>query len=40
MATAVTVYRHNSHADVILSKILTGWKQNGGPGPAFTLNSI
>jgi hypothetical protein len=36
----VTIYRRNSHADVILTKILEGWKHDGGPGPALKLASV
>ncbi len=40
VAGIVSVYHHNSHADVILGKILEGWKQDGGPGPALKLASV
>ena len=40
VAGIVTVYRHNSHADVILTKILQGWEHDGGPGPALRLASL
>ncbi len=33
IAAIVTEYRNNSHADVIIGKILEGWQQKGGPGP-------
>jgi len=40
VAGVVTEYRNNTHADVILGKILEGFKQDGGPGPALELVSL
>ena len=40
VAAIVTHYTHNSHADVILTKILEGWKHDGGPGPKLELVSM
>ncbi len=40
VAAIVTHYIHNSHADVILTKILEGWKHDGGPGPKLELVSM
>lgn len=40
VAAVITEYRDNSHADVIVGKILAGFDQKGGPGPALKLTSM
>ncbi len=37
VAAIVTAYHENSHADVIVGKILQGYQQDGGPGPDLEL---
>src|SRR5436305_11964044 len=40
VAAIVTEYRRNSHADVIVGKILEGFDQDGGAGPALRLAAL
>jgi hypothetical protein len=40
IAAIITEYRPNSHADVLVGKILEGWKQDGGAGPALRLAAM
>ena len=40
VAAVVTVYRQQSHTDVIVGKILEGWQQDGGVGPDLKLVSM
>lgn len=40
VAAVVTIYTPKSHADVILTKILEGWKHDGGDGPALKLVAL
>ncbi|MBM4068965.1 MAG: hypothetical protein FJ271_08490 [Planctomycetes bacterium] len=40
VAAVVTDYRRNTHADVIVGKILEGWRQDGGAGPDLRLVAL
>ena len=40
VAAVVTEYRNNSHADVIVGKVLEGWRQDGQAGPDLRLGSM
>ena len=40
VAGVITVFCPNAHADVLLSKIVTGWRHDGGPGPSLQLASL
>ncbi len=40
VAAVVTQYRNNTHADVIIGKVLNGYRQDGGAGPDLEIVSL
>ena len=40
IAAVVTTYHNNAHADVIIGKVLEGWRQDGKAGPDLKLVSM
>jgi len=40
VAAVVSIYEPKTHSDVLIGKILEGWQQDGGIGPALKLSSL